>query len=216
MSNIQNRLEELQPYVIGLRYYQGLPVVDVIFKEKWVVPENDIISKEKGEGDENYYMFFSRKEGIGIDELLDHADSIIKLNLEKEEKNKLFKIKINELKVLFQKNPLTRLENMKFVLSSSPITTDFDPEEISLDDEPEVPNKEDVVEQPKEALILEHAGGNADVDAFNNQMVRVNNTNIELPPKPTNGKSVELEDHSIVVGEGPCTHPPDEFCDKCM
>jgi hypothetical protein len=217
MSNIQNRLEELQPYVIGLRYFQGLPVVDVIFKEKWVVPNNEIISKEKGEGDENYYMFFSQQEGVGIDELLDHAESIIHLNVEKEKKNELFKVKVNELKKLFQTNPLTKLEKMKFVLGSTPITTDFDPEEINLDDEVEVPlpePKEEVKEEP----ILEPV--DAEVEAFNNsdggQKVRINNTNIELPPKPTNGKKIELEDHSIKTDDGPCTHGPESFCNKCM
>lgn len=213
---MQNRLEALQPYVIGVRFFQGLPVVDVIFKEKWVVPDSEIINKEKGEGEDNYYYFYSQREGIGIDELLDHAESIINLNIEKEKKNELFKVKINELKVLFQNNSLVKLENMKFVLGS-PITTEFNPEEISFD-EP----VEETKPEPKPKPVLEAAGevelnGEKheiiDLDAQQNgQTVHVNNTKVELPPK----KKIELEDHSMKQGDGVCRHPAGEFCDNCM
>jgi hypothetical protein len=33
MSNIQKTLDSLQPYVIGIRYLEGTPLVDVVFKE---------------------------------------------------------------------------------------------------------------------------------------------------------------------------------------
>jgi hypothetical protein len=207
MSDMQNRLEALQPYVIGVRFFQGLPVVDVIFKDKWVVPDSEIINKEKGEGEDNYYYFYSQQEGIGIDELLDHAESIINLNIEKEKKNELFKVKINELKVLFQNNSLTKLENMKFVLGS-PITTEFNPDEINLDDDP----VEEVIEreEPKEEPVLAEV---VDLDAQSQgKSVTINNTKVELPPKNKNGK-VELEEFQ--EPKITCKCGPDDICPVC-
>ena len=205
---MQNRLEALQPYVIGVRFFQGLPVVDVIFKDKWVVPDSEIINKEKGEGEDNYYYFYSQQEGIGIDELLDHAESIINLNIEKEKKNELFKVKINELKVLFQKNSLAKLENMKFVLSSPQITTEFNPDEINLDDDP----VEEVIEreEPKEEPVLAEV---VDLDAQSQgKSVTINNTKVELPPKNKNGK-VELEEFQ--EPKITCKCGPDDICPVC-
>ena len=212
---MQNRLEELQPYVIGIRYFQGLPVIDVIFKDKWVVPESEIIQKEKGDGDDNYYMFFSQKEGIGIDELLNHAEDIINLNIEKEKKNELFKVKINDLKKLFQSTPLNKLENMKFVLGSNHITTEFDPEEMNLDDEPEFApvkgikerySKETLVE--KEEPVLEEVSGESTTRI-------INNTQIELPPKPTNGKGTKIELEEFNVPSITCKCGPNDICPVC-
>jgi hypothetical protein len=220
MSDMQNRLETLQPYVIGVRFFQGLPVVDVIFKDKWVVPDSEIINKEKGEGEDNYYYFYSQQEGIGIDELLDHAESIINLNIEKEKKNELFKVKINELKVLFQNNSLTKLENMKFVLGS-PITTEFNPDEINLDDETEFEpvkgvkdrySKEKLAEkeESKEEPVLAEV---VDLDAQSQgKSVTINNTKVELPPKNKNGK-VELEEFQ--EPKITCKCGPEDICPVC-
>ena len=207
---MQNRLEELQPYVIGIRYFQGLPVIDVIFKDKWVVPESEIIQKEKGEGDDNYYIFFSQKDGIGIDELLNHAEDIINLNIEKEKKNELFKVKINELKKLFQGNPLTKLENMKFVLGSNHITTEFNPDEIDLDDEQEFTPVKGVKENlvKKEEPVLEEVSGESTTRV-------INNTQIELPPKPTNGKGTKIELEEFNEPNITCKCGPNDICPVC-
>ena len=58
MSNIQSRLDSLQPYVIGIRYFEGLPIADVILKENWNIPESDIILKTKGDEKLNYWVFY--------------------------------------------------------------------------------------------------------------------------------------------------------------
>ena len=72
MSKIQERLNALRPYVIGIRYLQGIQLVDAILKEGWTVPNSQVIQKEKVDGEENYYMFFSENDDIDIDDLLDY------------------------------------------------------------------------------------------------------------------------------------------------
>ena len=81
MSKIQERLNALRPYVIGIRYLQGIQLVDAILKEGWTVPNSQVIQKEKVDGEENYYMFFSENDDIDFDDLLDYVQEIINLNI---------------------------------------------------------------------------------------------------------------------------------------
>ena len=62
MSKIQQTLDSLQPYVIGIRYLEGTPIVDAVFKDGWTVPEDTKIKKVKGNDELNYYMLLSEVE----------------------------------------------------------------------------------------------------------------------------------------------------------
>ena len=114
MSKIQETLDELQPYVIGIRYVEGVPVVDVVFKEGWTVPDELNIKKVKGKEQINYYMLFSEVKGIGLDELLKFVEKTINLNIEREHKYELLTVKINELKEIFKHNSLEKLKTLNF------------------------------------------------------------------------------------------------------
>ena len=150
MSNIQNTLDSLQPYVIGIRYVEGTPLVDAVFKEGWTVPEDSNIKKVKGDDGLNYYMIFSEVKGIGLDELLNYVDKTIKLNLEREKKHDLLRTKVNELKEIFKKNSLVKLQRLNFTFSDEelvPNLNDFDIDIDIDDEEPIVPKLESVVEE---------------------------------------------------------------------
>ena len=114
MSKIQETLDGLQPYVIGIRYVEGVPVVDVVFKEGWTVPDDSNIKKVKGKEQINYYMLFSEVKGIGLDELLKFVEKTINLNIEREHKYELLTVKINELKEIFKHNSLDKLKTLNF------------------------------------------------------------------------------------------------------
>jgi hypothetical protein len=116
MSTINARLKSLQPYVIGLRFSKGIAVIDTILKDKWVVPENEIIKIGIKKEKPNYYMFYSEVESVGVDELLDYIEYSIGVNIEKEKKEVLLKEKIKELELLFSEEPLERLENLLFII----------------------------------------------------------------------------------------------------
>jgi hypothetical protein len=133
MSNIQKTLDSLQPYVISIRYVDGTPVVDAIFKEGWTVPDDSKIKKIKGNDDMNYFMIFSEVEGIGLDELLAYVDRTIKLNQEREKKHDLLRKKVNELKELFKKTSLTKLSRLKFGFEDEDLTPKLD--DFDVDDE---------------------------------------------------------------------------------
>lgn len=114
MSNIQNALDSLQPYVIGIRYLKGVPLVDVVLNDGWTVIDDPKIKRVKGDESLNYHMIFSEEPGIGLDDLLAYVDKTIKANLDREKKHELLKAKVNQLKEIFKKTSLMKLERLKF------------------------------------------------------------------------------------------------------
>lgn len=210
MSKIQERLNELRPYVVGIRYLQGIQLVDAVLKEGWAVPESQIIQRERVDGDENYYMFFSNNEDIDIDDLLDFVQEIINLNIEREKKYELLKSKVAELQKIFKENTLTKLQKLKFTFNEPdiiPSLMDMDNIEpdIEIDEEPLVTKP--IIEEPKVQVNTQPSRPNK-----NGKTHTINKVNdIELPPKP--GEKIELVEFNEpkVI----CKCGPDEICPIC-
>lgn len=137
MANLQKTLDALQPYVIGIRYLEGYPVVDAVFKDGWTLPESDAIKKVKGNEELNYFMLFSEKDGVGLDELLEYVELVIKVNIEREKKHELLKEKVNELKELFKRTSLAKLKRLKFSFNDEELVPEL--EDFDLTDEPKAP-----------------------------------------------------------------------------
>jgi hypothetical protein len=147
MSNIQKTLDSLQPYVIGIRYLEGTPLVDAVFKEGWMVPEDPKVKKIRGNEEMNYYMLFSEVSGVGLDELLAYVKKTIDVNVEREKKHELLREKVGELKELFKKHSLDKLKRLKFNFSEEdlvPKLNDFDVD-VDIDETYE----EELVETPQ-------------------------------------------------------------------
>lgn len=236
MANLQKALDALQPYVIGIRYLEGYPVIDVIFKDGWTLPESEAIKKVKGDDGLNYYMLFSEKEGIGLDELLEYVDLVIKANVEREKKHELLKEKVNELKELFKKTPLAKLKRLKFSFNDEdliPELEDFDlteepeknianlgPAPLTLPaqtvsdielDEVQKPDMTEYDDEESEILAEEQRAENyrkmKEAVSKNGQVRKISQT-IELPPK----KSIQ----NAIDDTGDCDCGPDEACPKCI
>lgn len=139
MSSIQKTLDSLQPYVIGIRYLEGLPLVDTVFKEGWTVPDDPKITKVKGDEGMNYYMIYSENKGVGIDDLLAFVDKTIKLNQEREKKHELLRLKVEELKRIFKETPLTKLSRLKFTFTEEDIVPPISDFDLNIEDEPQTP-----------------------------------------------------------------------------
>jgi hypothetical protein len=114
MGGIQERLDKLKPYVKGMRFVNNTGVVDVQLKERWTIIESDKISVKQGKSEENYFMFYSEKGDSTFDEILDYVEKVINLNVENEKKLELIKIKVEELKRIFEDKPLTVLKTLRF------------------------------------------------------------------------------------------------------
>ena len=146
MSNtIQKTLDSLQPYVIGIRYLEGTVLVDAVFKEGWTVPEDSKIKAVKGDDGMNYYMLFSEVKGIGLDELLAYVAKVIKINLEREKKHELLRTKVNELKEIFKRNSLEKLNSLKFTFTEEDLVPKLEEFDLNIDEEPMI---EPVIQEP--------------------------------------------------------------------
>jgi len=215
--NIEKRIKALQPYVIQMRFSNGVGIVDVVFKDGWKVPSSKVIDAIKGEDESvNYYMFYTEQEDLGLDDVLDYIEQVINMNVEREKKYELLKVKTEELKDVFRKNSLSKLQNMKFVLGSEKLIPDSMPEDfddMSVIDSIDAPTNEEVkVEEQKvvEKPIQEDQSTN-EIQETLVPPRKVGNQEIELPPK---GQKIELKDYSepTVV----CNCVGDDVCPVCI
>lgn len=192
MSEIQNKLDSLQPYIVGIRYIQGLQVVDAVFKDGWTVPESDIIRKELVEEGKNYYMFYTEKEKVTFDDLLEYVEGIITINIEKENKEELFKIKVKELQEVFKKSSLKKLSTLKFNFNE-------------LEKLPTLNEEIEIETTTPEHLDEESAS----IDTTEANTAKIKGQEIELPPKT---EKIRLEEYSSNVV---CKCDDDEVCPVC-
>jgi len=112
------KLNEMRPYVTGIRFVKDLPVVDVVLLDGWDMFESDTVSYKLGSSNKNYFMAFPQHNGGTIDSVIDHVQFVIEFNIEKENKLSLLKAKIEELKYLFSEKSLSELEKLKFILET--------------------------------------------------------------------------------------------------
>lgn len=112
---IQKRIDKLQPYFKGLKIADDYKIVEFIIKKSWSIEDNEEIQATQKESKEGglYTMFYSITKSF--DEILDFVEEkIINHNLEVEEKERLLKAKVEELKRVFEMKSLDELNHLKF------------------------------------------------------------------------------------------------------
>ena len=226
MTGIQEEFDKLSPYVIGIRREGKIPVVDVLLKNKWILPKTDVVKITKGK--DNYFMFFSQSGSL--DDIIAYIKEVIEYNKEKELKSQLYKLKLNELKVLFRSNTLAELRTLEYVTDN--VTTDV-PED-DFDDEEDFnsgpvapvvstkPISRKQQKQPSNEPVTEeiiNAASSNETENFENQSKKTNTKKvkgqtIEVPNKKR--KAPVVEDHSLNIEAGPCNCVGQEACPKCM
>lgn len=202
---IQDRLDSLQPYIVGIRYIQGMQIVDAVFKEGWNVPDSDIIRKEAVDGQPNYFMFYTEKEDVTVDDLLDYVEGIININIEREMKYELLKKKVEELKKIFKDNSLSKLEMLRFTFNEPDVLPTLMNMDINLDEaeseavkpEPSEPKTDVITEKP----IREKTNGN---------VAKIKGQEVELPPKDEKIVVEEFNEPEIT-----CKCGPNDVCPVC-
>jgi hypothetical protein len=236
MSKIQKTLDDLQPYVIGIRYLEGTPIVDVVFKEGWVLFDVDNIKRIKGNDDLNYHMFYSESSKFGLDELLEHVDKIIKSNQEREKKQELLREKVNQLKEVFKNNSLNKLKKLTFsFLEEEDFMTDLDELEIPIEPitQTEITYIEETATQPtntkEPTSTIDYVDENGnpitkneedlefeEEEARAKRNLKIFNKStkpkIELPPK----KKMEVVSNNAENEYYECDCGLNEACDKCI
>jgi hypothetical protein len=128
--NFYQHISSFSDYLHSIRKLEDYLSFDIMFPIKWGVPksivdEGKIVPFETG--DENYkgFSFVSNINEKDISDIIVKINKTIKLNKDREIKDRLFKETIDKLKNTFEKNDLEKLKKLYF---------DFETEETSLDD----------------------------------------------------------------------------------
>jgi hypothetical protein len=114
---IEESFINLSPYIKGFKKTDNYRIMEVNLKSTWeIIPDDNIESKtQKSEGNSDllYILFYSEKETF--DYMVNWLKkNVIDYNLEIEEKEKLLKAKVEELKRVFENKSLDELSNLKF------------------------------------------------------------------------------------------------------
>jgi hypothetical protein len=111
-------LNKTNKYLKTVRILKNYVSIDMVFSSSWQMVKNkpnevEILQNEQGDGS-LVTSFVSVNEKEYIDILEKCVDDYIKTNIEREEKEKLFKNKVQELKSIFDKEKLENLKSLKF------------------------------------------------------------------------------------------------------
>lgn len=139
--------KEIAPFIEHVRSVRKLKnylSFDMEFPSKWSIPkslieEGQVVSFESEDADKKGISFVSVFDETNISSTLSKIARIIKLNKEREIKEKLFKQTIEQLKETFEKTDLDKLKKLYF---------DFEDEqtELEIQDESETGEDTTVVE----------------------------------------------------------------------
>ena len=114
--------KELAPfveYIHSIRKLKDYLSFDMVFPTKWSLPkslieEGQVVGFESDDQNLKGISFVSPISESEVAVVLTKISKVIKLNKERELKEKLFKQTIEQLKLAFEKNDLDKLQNLYF------------------------------------------------------------------------------------------------------
>jgi hypothetical protein len=220
MSNINKRLNELSPHVLGIRFTNNISVVDTFFKEGWSLPESDTVGFQVIPKRDNIYMLHPKNETVGVDEMLDYVAYVIKVNIEREQKIELLQNKINELKGIFTKSSLAKCKTLTFKFSDllEPMVETHENIDLpimteSINDVSDVTEVDKIEEPIADTPIVEIPKNTKEVDSFN-KTAKVNNETFDLPPMGTKVILEEFNEPDVICKCDP--NDPNQACPACI
>ena len=133
--SLYKEFSELLPYVQSVRKIKNYLSFDIAFPTTWKLPkkyivEDKIVEQESTLQNHRMFSFVSEIEEKEIELTSSNIKGIIKYNLEREEKEKLFQNKVEELKSIFEKQNLTKLKGLQFEIKDSKIKLDDREDEL--------------------------------------------------------------------------------------
>jgi len=95
-----------------------------MFPTTWKLPkkyvdENRLVEQDSKTSTQRFFSFVSEINEEDVERITTNIKNIVRYNLDREEKEKLFEDKVIELKTIFEKQTLKSLKNLKFQINSS-------------------------------------------------------------------------------------------------
>jgi hypothetical protein len=122
--SLYKEIEHIVDYCSSIRKLKTYLSFDMIFPSTWNVLKSQVDETKtvfnKSDDKGKNISFVSEINEEAISDTISKIETVIKYNKEKEEKERLFKEKVNELKNLFEKGGLEDLKNLKFDVDDIP------------------------------------------------------------------------------------------------
>ena len=133
--SLYKEISKLLPHLQSVRKIKDYLSVDVSFPKSWKLPkkfveEDKIMEQQSPNPEERLISFVSEIDEITIDNCLTNIQNIIQYNREREEKERLFDEKVKELKIVFEKQTLKELQDLKFNIKNKKVQLEDNEEEI--------------------------------------------------------------------------------------
>jgi hypothetical protein len=112
-------LNNIFEFLFSIRKLEKYLAIDVKFPSKWVIPKSviensKVVENESQDAEVRFFSFVTEFREDSLVTTLKNIKTIVRVNREREDKEKLFKNKVNELKTLFDQNSLDSLKLLKF------------------------------------------------------------------------------------------------------
>jgi hypothetical protein len=151
--------KELVPfidYIHSIRRLETYLSFDMKFPTKWSLPksiveEGQVVGFETDNQNLKGISFVSSINEKEISTILVKIGKVIKLNKEKELKERLFKQTVEQLKQTFEKTDLDKLQNLYFDFENEDVSPELDINEDLIEDE--IENEQDGQEPTTTELV---------------------------------------------------------------
>ncbi len=122
--SLYKEFSDLLPYLQSVRKLKEYFSFDVMFPTTWKLPkkyvdENRLVEQDSKTSTQRFFSFVSEINEEDVERITTNIKNIVRYNLDREEKEKLFEDKVIELKTIFEKQTLKSLKNLKFQINSS-------------------------------------------------------------------------------------------------
>lgn len=121
--SLYKEFSNLLPYLQSVRKLKDYFSFDIMFPTTWKLPkkyvdEKRVVEQETKVDGFRFFSFVSEINEDEVERISSNIKSIVKYNLEREEKERLFDDKVSELKHIFEKQTLKTLKNLKFEINN--------------------------------------------------------------------------------------------------
>jgi hypothetical protein len=131
--SIFEELRILFPYLQSVRKLKTYLSFDINFPDSWKLPkkyvnEKSVIENEATLPNTRSFSFVAEFNENSTNEIIDSIKNVIAYNKEREEKDRLFQNKVNELKMIFEKQSLNKLQALTFDINEPKLELEDDEE----------------------------------------------------------------------------------------
>jgi len=145
--------EQTKSYLKSVRLLKDYISFDVYIKSSWVIPKKlvtdiEVLPQDTSERENHkLYAFVVKNDKEMVDKLETSITKVFDFNLEREEKERLFKDKFQELKSMFESKDVNELKRLYFEINEN-TTLEL---EAKLEDDGQTDGESDDVVQEREA-----------------------------------------------------------------